>query len=43
MQGPCEFSLRGVLEHWSILDRLHLVDVPTLVMVGEYDTMTEEW
>jgi L-proline amide hydrolase len=42
MQGDCEFMIGGVLENWSINDRLHLVQVPTLVMAGEYDTMTEE-
>lgn len=42
MQGECEFTIGGVLEHWSITDRLHTVTVPTLVMVGEFDTMTDE-
>lgn len=32
----------GVLENWSILDRLHLIEVPTIVLVGEFDTMSIE-
>jgi L-proline amide hydrolase len=42
MQGDCEFLVGGVLEHWSIVDRLHNITVPTLVLVGEYDSMTVE-
>jgi proline-specific peptidase len=42
MQGASEFTFGGVLENWSITERLSVVDVPTLVMRGEYDTMTEE-
>ena len=42
MQGPSEFTIGGVLEFWNITDRLHLVDVPTLVVRGEFDSMTEE-
>lgn len=42
MQGASEFTIGGVLENWSITDRLHHITVPTLVIRGEYDTMTEE-
>jgi L-proline amide hydrolase len=42
MQGESEFTIGGVLEHWSVVDRLHLVQVPTLVCIGQYDSMTEE-
>jgi L-proline amide hydrolase len=42
MQGESEFTVSGVLENWSILDRLHLVDAPTLVVMGQFDSMTEE-
>jgi len=42
MQGPSEFSIGGTLEHWSTVDRLHQVRVPTLVVRGEYDTMTAQ-
>lgn len=42
MQGPSEFSSGGVLEKWSIRSRSHLINVPTLVQRGQYDTMSEE-
>jgi len=42
MQGPSEFSNGGVLEFWDITPRLSLVRTPTLVMRGEFDTMTQE-
>jgi proline-specific peptidase len=45
MQGPSEFSIGGVLEFWSISERLcKSVDniPPTLVMVGEFDSMSIE-
>jgi len=41
MQGASEFCVGGVLKNWSIVDRLHLVKVPVLVVRGEFDTMTE--
>eukprot|EP01043_Picozoa_sp_COSAG02_P034429 COSAG02_NODE_2405_length_8933_cov_133.975209_4_plen_221_part_00 len=42
MQGASEFTLGGVLENWSIVERNAAILVPTLVMMGQYDTMTEE-
>jgi L-proline amide hydrolase len=42
MQGASEFCCGGVLANWTIKERLHVVQVPTLVVRGEYDTMTEE-
>lgn len=42
MQGVCEFTIGGLLDTWTITDRLHLVRVPTVVLAGEFDTMTEE-
>jgi proline-specific peptidase len=42
MQGNCEFMIGGVLETWNINDRLSQINVPTIVMAGQYDTMTEE-
>jgi proline iminopeptidase len=42
MQGPSEFTCSGVLEDWNITDRLKEISVPTVVLRGEYDTMTEE-
>lgn len=42
MQGFCEFTIGGLLETWDITSRLHLVQVPTVVLAGQFDTMTEE-
>ena len=42
MQGESEFTTGGVFTDWSIVDRLHLISVPVLVLAGEYDTMTIE-
>jgi pimeloyl-ACP methyl ester carboxylesterase len=42
MQGASEFTIGGVLEKWSIKDRLGVVQVPVLILRGEFDTMTEE-
>lgn len=42
MQGESEFTVGGILLGWGIVDRLHLIKCPVLVLVGEYDTMTVE-
>ena len=42
MQGVSEFTLGGELEYWSITERNADIQVPTLVMMGEHDTMSEE-
>ena len=42
MQGKSEFTLGGVLEKWRIVERHANIAVPALVMIGEFDTMTEE-
>ena len=42
MQGECEFMIGGILKSYKITDKLYLVECPTLVLVGEYDTMTDE-
>lgn len=42
MQGDSEFTCSGVIELWTILDRLHRVAVPALVLMGEYDSMTPD-
>lgn len=42
MQGESEFTIGGVLENWSVLDRLKNVNVPAVVILGEFDTMSEE-
>lgn len=37
MNGPSEFHVIGSLRDWSIVDRLHLVAVPALIVSGEFD------
>jgi proline iminopeptidase len=32
----------GVLEHWTITERNSTIRVPTLVLAGEHDTMSQE-
>lgn len=41
MQGPSEFAISGVLESFNCTARLSAIAAPTLVMRGEFDTMTE--
>jgi len=40
MNGPNEFFCIGTLRDWTIVDRLHSVDVPTLLMSGRFDEAT---
>ena len=40
MNGPNEFHVIGTLKTWSIIDRLPLVNVPTLIVSGRYDEAT---
>ena len=40
MNGPSEFHVTGTLRVWSVVDRLHEIDVPTLVVTGEHDEAT---
>jgi L-proline amide hydrolase len=40
MAGPSEFQLTGTLRHWDITDRLHLVEVPALLISGRHDEVT---
>lgn len=42
MNGPTEFHVIGTLRDWSIVDRLHRVAVPTLVINGAYDEATDD-
>jgi L-proline amide hydrolase len=41
MNGPNEFHVTGTLRDWSIIDRLHRVAAPTLLISGRYDEATE--
>ncbi|HEX2527373.1 MAG TPA: proline iminopeptidase-family hydrolase [Geminicoccus sp.] len=40
MNGPSEFHVIGTLKSWSVIDRLHLIDVPVLLISGRYDEAT---
>jgi L-proline amide hydrolase len=40
MNGPSEFHCIGSLKTWDITDRLHEIDVPTLLVSGRHDEAT---
>jgi proline-specific peptidase len=40
MWGPDDVAMRGVLADWEIADRIDAIQVPTLVTVGAYDSLT---
>lgn len=40
MIGPNEFHITGTLKNWDVSDRLHQVDVPTLLISGAHDEAT---
>jgi proline iminopeptidase len=42
MQGPSEFVPGGILEDWSVWDRLGELAVPTLTVGATHDTMNPE-
>ena len=40
MNGPNEFHVVGTLRNWTVIDRLHRIVAPTLVIAGEFDEAT---
>ncbi|SFB14428.1 tricorn interacting aminopeptidase F1. Serine peptidase. MEROPS family S33 [Rhizobium sp. NFR07] len=40
MNGPTEFHVIGTMKDWTIEDRLHLIEAPTLKISGKYDEAT---
>ncbi len=40
MNGPSEFHVVGSLRDWSVVDEVDRIQVPTLVLRGEYDEAT---
>ena len=42
MNGPSEFFVTGTLKTWSIVEELHRITVPTLVVNGRYDEAQDE-
>ena len=41
MNGPNEFHVIGTMRNWTIVERLHLIEAPTLAFRGYYDEATE--
>lgn len=41
MVGTNEFHITGSLKPWSVVDQLHRITVPTLVINGRYDEATD--
>jgi proline-specific peptidase len=37
MNGPSEFTVTGTLRDWDVTERLSEIDLPTLLIGGEYD------
>lgn len=42
MNGPSEFFITGTLKTWSIIEELHKIAVPTLLINGRYDEAQDE-
>lgn len=42
MNGPTEFHVIGTMRDWTIEDRLHLIEAPTLLISGRHDEATPE-
>ena len=42
MNGPTEFHVIGTLKDWTVEERLHRIEVPTLVISGRHDEATPE-
>lgn len=42
MFGPSVFHINGTVRDWQVLDRLHEIPVPTLVLAGRYDECVPE-
>lgn len=35
--GPSEFNITGTMKTWTVIDDLHKITVPTLLINGRYD------
>lgn len=42
MNGPTEFHVIGPLKDWSVIDRLHAIAVPVLLISGRHDEAAPE-
>ena len=43
MNGPSEFTVVGSLKTWSVIDELHKISVPTLILNGEFDEARDRY
>ncbi|KAJ6514198.1 proline-specific peptidase [Mycena vitilis] len=37
MIGPSEFNITGTMKDWTVVDEIHKISVPTLLLNGRYD------
>ncbi|KAJ7437365.1 hypothetical protein B0H11DRAFT_2362011 [Mycena galericulata] len=37
MIGPSEFNITGTMKSWTVVDDLHKITAPTLLINGRYD------
>ncbi|EIW79611.1 proline-specific peptidase [Coniophora puteana RWD-64-598 SS2] len=42
MNGPSEFHVIGSLKNWSVIDEIHNIEVPTLLLNGRYDEVQDK-
>lgn len=42
MFGPSDFHIVGTIRDWDVVDRLHEITAPTLVLAGKYDECVPE-
>ncbi|KAH6715486.1 Alpha/Beta hydrolase protein [Leptodontidium sp. 2 PMI_412] len=42
MNGPSEFFVSGTLKTWTVIDEVHKIEVPTLLINGRYDEAQDE-
>ena len=40
MQGPNEFTYTGNMKDWNRIPAMHAIDIPCLVIAGQYDELT---
>lgn len=43
MNGPSEFTVVGSLKNWSVIDEVHKITAPTLVLSAEFDEARERY
>jgi proline iminopeptidase len=43
MNGPNEFTIVGNIRYWDVTDELHRIRVPTLIVHGRYDEISQRF